>query len=408
MIARSRAKRETIPSHFLRVAFVAGTLEQDGAEKQLVYMAAALRRVGVDVRVYSLTRGEFYEPALKAVGVTPIWIGRFGNPLIRLAALTNALWRFRPHIVQAGHFFTNIYAAISAQLCRAISIGAIRNDLIFEQKENGRWSPWLLRLPSVLLANSTAAARHADELGFLSTAVRVLPNAIDLADFDERVAAAHSPARSGSQIISVGRLVHAKRQDHFLEALAQVRQHRPGWRGVLLGDGPLRPELESQAARLGLLPYGVLFAGRRDDVPALLHQSEVFVLTSDHEGFPNVLLEAMAARLPVVTTPAGDSPEVVQNGRTGFVVALGDKEALVERIVRLADSAELRRRLGEAGRKRAEELYGSEHLAERLLAVYRDVALERGRKRLSRDIEVLAASHEVVRRTSEASPEDRC
>jgi glycosyltransferase involved in cell wall biosynthesis len=116
----------------------------------------------------------------------------------------------------------------------------------------------------------------------------------------------------------------------------------------------------------------------------------VFVLTSEHEGFPNVVLEAMAARLPVVTTPAGDSAEVVQDGETGFVVGFDDREALVKRIMQLADSPELRGRLGEAGRKRVEECYGSEQLAERLFAVYRDVGMELGRGQLLRGLGLCA------------------
>lgn len=403
MIAGSEARRAAIASHPLRVAFVAGTLEQDGAEKQLFYMAAALRRVGATVRVYSLTRGEFYEPALKGIGVTPLWIGRFENPVIRLASLTEALSSFRPQIVQSAHFFTNLYAAISAQCCGAISIGAIRNDVVVEQEENGRWWPWLFRLPSVLLANSSAAARYADGLRLLSTPVRVLQNAIDVHAFDRQVAAANSHTSFSSQIIAVGRLVQAKRHDRFLAALARLRQRRPEWHGVLVGSGPLKAQLESVAAKLGLLPEGVQFAGRRDDVPALLHKSGVFVLTSDHEGLPNVVLEAMAARLPVVTTPAGDSTELVQDGQTGFVVGLDDFEGLVERIDRLADSPELRRRLGEAGRIRVEEHYSSERLAERLLAVYRDIAMERGRKRLFRSIDLCGDGREVSTAPSETS-----
>lgn len=356
-------------------------------------MAAALQRVGLDVRVYSLTRGEHYEATLKSSGITPIWIGRFGNPLIRLASLTRALWRFRPHIVQSGHFFTNLYAAISAHLCGAISIGGIRSDIAFEQAENGQWWPWQFRLPSALLANSTAAAQSAIGLGRLARFVRVLPNAIDCAAFDRQIVAADSePVEIGPRVITVGRLIPEKRQDRFLRALADVRKRNPEVRGVLVGDGPMRPELESLAGHLGLLPDGVRFVGRSDNVAALLHRSEIFVMTSDHEGFPNALLEAMAAGLPVVTTPAGDSAEVVRDDQTGYVVGFEDFNALADRIARLAESPELRRRFGETGRKRVEEQYGFERLSQRLLTIYREIAVEQSRERLLRSIDLCADS----------------
>ncbi|HEU5049496.1 MAG TPA: glycosyltransferase family 4 protein, partial [Gemmatimonadales bacterium] len=99
----------------LRVALVAGTLGRGGAEKQLVYMAGALADAGVEVRVFALTRGEIHEHALMARGLAPRWIGRAPWPPLRLGALAAGLARFRPHVVQAGHFFTNLYVATGAR-----------------------------------------------------------------------------------------------------------------------------------------------------------------------------------------------------------------------------------------------------------------------------------------------------
>src|SRR5262249_26641379 len=298
--------RRYTKSSDLRVAMVAGTLGQGGAEKQLVYIANALHQAGVEVRVYSLTRGELYESSLRALGIAPIWIGRFNNPLARVSALTAAFASFRPHVVQTMHSFTNLYAACAARVCRAVSIGCIRGDFRFEMNESGKWGPWLFRAPTVLLANSQKGAENADRLGVMHGPVRVLPNAIDLADFDRRSAStARASAEIRRDVLMVGHLILAKRVDRFFQALSLARSQRPALRGVVVGDGPLLAELESLAEKLCLRPDGVEFIGRRDDVPELLSQSSMLVCTSDHEGFPNVLLEAMAARLPIVTTPAG-------------------------------------------------------------------------------------------------------
>src|SRR5437660_8288665 len=107
----------------LRVALLAGTLGQGGAEKQLVYMARALRESNVAVRVYSLTRDEFHHTALRSVGVEPIWVGRHASPLVRLGAFVRSLRAYKPHFIQSGHFFTNLYVALAARLVRAVSIG---------------------------------------------------------------------------------------------------------------------------------------------------------------------------------------------------------------------------------------------------------------------------------------------
>ena len=125
---RERQRRHS-SRRSLRIALIAGTLGQAGAEKQLVYMARSLREAGADLRVYSLTRGEFYEAHLRELGVEPRWFGRFGNirfaniPL-RLASLAGQLGRFRPHIVQSGHFFCNLYAGLCGRLTGALPMGA--------------------------------------------------------------------------------------------------------------------------------------------------------------------------------------------------------------------------------------------------------------------------------------------
>jgi glycosyltransferase involved in cell wall biosynthesis len=230
--------------------------------------------------------------------------------------------------------------------------------------------------------------------------VRVLLNAIDLVDFDRNLGDARSQAtRDPTQVLMVGHLIQAKRVDRFLEALSRARKSRRSLHGVIVGDGPLLKELESQAGELRLLPDGVRFIGRRDDVPALLSQSAMLVCTSDHEGFANVLLEAMAARLPVITTPAGDAAQVVQDCCTGYVVDFEDIEGLAARIVQLADSEDLRRRFGDAGRKRVEDDYGVGNLAERLLTVYRSVAEDSGHQDLASRVEG-ASSAAITRRVT--------
>src|SRR5262245_9428621 len=365
----------------LRVALVVGTLVQDGAEKQLVYMAKALRDAGVDVRVYCLTRGEFYEDVLRSLGLPPCWVGRFGNPLCRLLALGWALKGFRPHIVQATHFYANLYAALAAQVCGALGLGCSRNNVFSEVRANGRWGLPSLKWPTALLVNSEAARRNAESLGVKPEVVHVIANVIDLADFDAR---SGSPAAAGTGAhplagkrplaIAIGRLVPQKRFDRFLDALALARRTAPALKGVLVGDGPDREALERRAAALGLLPDHLALLGRRRDVPQLLRQADLLVLTSDFEGSPNVVLEAMAAGLPVVTTPAGDAGTLVQDGVSGDVVPFNDTGRLAEHMARLASDPDLRARYGRAGRRRAEQDYGSQGLADRLLAIYGKVA----------------------------------
>ncbi len=371
----------------LRVAFVAGTLGQGGAEKQLTYMVRALLQQGASVRVYTLTRGEHYEANLKALGAEVLWLGRFSNPWGRLPRLIRLLRQFRPHVVQSAHFYTNLYSSMAASFAGAVAIGAIRSDLTHDMKSNPFWGNLLLRRAGSLIANSRQAERNAHALGVPAESVSCLPNAIDLAEFDEK---SQQPAPlpiavsfdSRIVVASVGRLVPQKRVDRFIDVLAMARRQAPELFGLIVGDGPEGDRLRSHARANGLFEQDLVFLGRRDDVPAVLRHAHVLAMTSDHEGFPNVLLEAMAGRLPVIATPAGDSAQLVRDGVTGFVQPYDDIDGLVARLIELARSAPLRTRMGQEGRMQTERDHRPDDLADRLFSIYLQAARHRHSRRL--------------------------
>jgi len=374
----------------LRIALIAGSLGVGGAEKQLCFMARALVGAGVDLRVYTLTRGEPYEAVLRNAGINVAWIGRYDSPALRVAAAARQCLGFRPHVVQATHFFANLYAALASRTCGALSVGAIRNDVADEFEANGRWSPWLLRSVDGLIVNSEAALKATSALGIAPDRVARVSNVIELEH--EPLPEEALRSRDGVIIACVARLAAPKRIDRFLRALAAVRRTCPEVRGLVVGDGPERENLLKLAAGLGLFPGAVEFAGCRLDVPALLRAADVLVLTSDHEGLPNVLLEGMAAGLPVVTTAAGDAGRVVDNGVTGYVVPMDAEDILATRIAELAESPGLRRQLGVAGRAKVTRDYDAAELAPRLLAAYAGFARYAGRRDVSCLVDAAARS----------------
>jgi glycosyltransferase involved in cell wall biosynthesis len=211
----------------------------------------------------------------------------------------------------------------------------------------------------------------------------VLPNVIDLPDFDERSARPLGINLPEDRVIAVavGNLHACKRFDRFIEALALARRHAPELTGVIAGaDCGVKAALQIRAEALGLTPRDLIFLGAFDQVPALLARSAMLVLTSDYEGFPNVILEAMAARLPVISVPAGDAGLIVQPDKTGRVVAAEDVRSMAEFMVQLVQDPALRMRLGEAGRKCVEQGFNCEPLAERLLAVFHRFASRQQRR----------------------------
>ena len=161
------------------------------------------------------------------------------------------------------------------------------------------------------------------------------------------------PAMGMPVIVSVGRFQAPKDAMTLLRALALLRGP---YRALLVGDGPDLPAAEEERRRLGL-DDPVVFAGERNDIPAILASSHVFVLSSRSEALPVSILEAMAAGLPVVATRVGGVPEIVVDGETGLLVSAADPPALAAALQRLVDDPELRARLGFAGRQRAEERF---------------------------------------------------
>jgi glycosyltransferase involved in cell wall biosynthesis len=157
-----------------------------------------------------------------------------------------------------------------------------------------------------------------------------------------------------------------------------------GARLALAGDGPLREATRLLAGRLGAGAH-VHFLGARSDVPDVLNALDAFALSSDTEGLPLVVPEAMATGLPVVCTAVGGLPTVVAEGRTGFLGAAGDERGLRQRLVTLRDDAALGRALGERGRADALERFSADRMHREYLALYERVLSSRRSPRAARD-----------------------
>jgi glycosyltransferase involved in cell wall biosynthesis len=150
---------------------------------------------------------------------------------------------------------------------------------------------------------------------------------------------------------------------------------------MVVGYGPEEDSLKELATTLGLSPDVLTFLGYREDVAAVLPQADVFVFCSESEGTPNVVLEAMAAGLPVITTPAGDAAEVVVPSGAGYLVPFGDVKATTDSILWLARSPILRQKLGKAARNHIALHAATSQLAGRLMEIYADAARTTGRGR---------------------------
>jgi glycosyltransferase involved in cell wall biosynthesis len=177
-------------------------------------------------------------------------------------------------------------------------------------------------------------------------------------------------------LVSVGRF---KAPKDFLTLARAIAALPPGTLHTLVvGDGPEREAIEAELNRLGL-GEAVELLGERDDVQQLLAAADIFALATRSEGLPLSILEAMAAGLPVVASAVGGVPELVVDGETGFLVPPGDEAAFATALRKVVADGDSRRRLGRAGRARAETLFDLPEFHEAHLELYRAELASRGR-----------------------------
>jgi glycosyltransferase involved in cell wall biosynthesis len=192
---------------------------------------------------------------------------------------------------------------------------------------------------------------------------RVILNGIELERFDA------APRPVPGRVIALGRLSQQKRPDVAVEAFARVHGRLSESELLLAGRGPEEERVRELAGRLGV-DGAVRFLGPRDDVPELLATASCLVLSSDYEGCPLSVLEAMAAGVPVVATRVGGVPELVDDGRTGLLVEPGRPDLLADALARLLSNPAEAAGLGAAAREEARARFSRERMLAAVERVY--------------------------------------
>jgi glycosyltransferase involved in cell wall biosynthesis len=354
-----------------RLLYLIGQLRPGGLERQLCYLLQAMNRgrYRPAVAVWNYHEGDPYVSHIQALDVPLYPLPRASSGSVRLKAFRRLIRQLKPEVIHSYSSYTNFAAWWATVGTKTVAAGALQSEFTEMMKESG---PWLGRLsarwPRTQIFNSLAAAERArgSKGLFVPRRVYVVRNGIDLQYFRD------VPLSTTGQacILSVGSLLPVKRWDRLLGAVLSLKQRGFDFLVRLVGDGPLREPLTQQAQALGVTDC-VEFMGYRDDIPDLLAHATFLVHTSDSEGLPNAVLEAMACGRAVVATDVGDTPSLVEDQKTGFVVPRGDDAALVERMATLIADRELCRRMGEAGRLKAEREFGLDRLVSETLAAYR-------------------------------------
>jgi len=372
----------------LKVLYIIGTLDVGGAERQLVELVCGLDRRRFAASVCCLSHGGPLIGVLTARGVPVEVIGFRGFRIFRyphcVAAQLIRLLRFvrreRPDIVHGFLFWAYVLGAFSARAARVPRVVASRRSLghfkadkphflFFERLAN--------RLTNLLVANSEAVRQDVIRQERVpAEKVRVIHNGINVSRYrvapDETLRDALDIPEGHTVVTVIANLIQYKGHRFLLEACRIVRERYPRIVVLLVGDGPCRAELEGMANRLGLAST-VRFLGSRTDIPQVLALTDLVAHPSLEEGFPNAVLEAMAAGKAVVATDVGGISEAVVHGETGLLVPPGDPTVLAEAIVQLLQDPARAAAMGRAGQERAISRFGMDRMVRETEGLYEEL-----------------------------------
>ncbi|MEO8139048.1 MAG: glycosyltransferase [Gemmatimonadota bacterium] len=345
-----------------RILCFTTSLGGGGAEKHLVRVANHLDPARWEVLVAVMRRGGSYESELGSQLTLRSLDARMVAAPWRLRTL---LREWRPALLWSVSEAANWAAVLGSAGLRSVrTCISVQIPLTIQYAGTG-YKPWLM-LEALRIAYPRADHIVAicdgvkQDLEMLRPGLGARSEVIYNAGFDQSVLDLSlepldgvAPVGEGPIIAACGRLAPAKGFHDLLAAFAAVRATRPA-RLWLIGDGPLRGELEAQASRLGILD-AVWFAGFRRNPYQLMRAANVFALSSHWEGFANVIVEAMAVGVPVVSTDCPHGPaEIIRAGESGLLVPVGAPAHLGAALCSVLDDPALAGRLSVAGRQRAE------------------------------------------------------
>jgi glycosyltransferase involved in cell wall biosynthesis len=331
-----------------------------------------LDRNRFDVRVACFHREGAWLPRVEAVApVTAFPIAGFTRPATLARAALFARWcrTHRIAILQTCDFYANTFALPAAALAGVpVRVGSRRELAPDKTPTQITLQRQAYRCAHAVVANSPAAAAALRREGIQPSQIRIIPNGVDLDSL-----AASRPRGPIRSLLTVANLRREKAHEVLFAAIASLVAEGSALRLRVAGDGPRAAELRALAASLGIADR-VTFLGHREDVAALLAESDLFVLPSRSEAFPNSVVEAMAAGVPVVASAVGGLVDLVEPGRTGLLVPPDDSSALASAIRSLMAAPERAAALGDAARRDVRERYSFD----RMVRAFEDLYLAHG------------------------------
>lgn len=365
----------------IHVMHIIDSMTFGGAEVLLRDLTCGLLSRGYQVSVKYSTLGPLAEE-IQEMGVPTKRLPRLGriDPFL-FWQMWREIYQETPDIVHTHLFKSDFHGRLAARLAGApVVISTLHNcDSWAEKPVLGKTYGLTARFADKIIAVSNEVRQHAIRYsGLDSEKVQTIPNAVPL----ERFAEAHALGPSIRQEFNVpsdvtlvgivARLSEQKDHVNFLYAAAKIIEKAPQTRFMIVGDGPLRTNLDELVTLLGLSD-AVIFTGVRKDIPAIYGALDILVFSSLWEGLPVALLEGMAAGLPVVSTKVGGVPSVLEHEHTGLVVPPSDPDTLAGACLALVENPFLRQQMGKAGAEKIYSQYSMDAMVDATTNLYEEL-----------------------------------
>ncbi|HUP59833.1 MAG TPA: glycosyltransferase [Thermoanaerobaculia bacterium] len=377
----------------MKIVFVINSLEGGGAERVVSTLAFYLGSRGHDLSILTLHPPNAAYPLPAEMEVRKLSSGRFAVgpgkvlaiPLLA-AELRRELKRRLPEVVVSFLVRANLVHVVSALGDHSFPVVLSERIQTTEYYRGGSLVNFMMRRlvdamyprADAVIAISGAVKQSLVTLNVPPEKVRVIHNPIDASNIVPRTGRSPRLDEGIVHLVSLGRFVGFKDQKTIIRALAAVHRRGLQARLTMIGDGPLRRDLEA-AARALHVEQSVEFTGWIAEPHALVATADIFLFSSLYEAFGNVITEALACGVPIVSSDCSGGPqEILDRGQYGLLFPIGDSEAMADRIVQLVRDAALYERLQKKGLQRAAQ-FEVTAIGEQYLEAFRE-AIEQHRR----------------------------
>ena len=353
----------------MKILYVITGLGVGGAEKVVINLADQMTELGHNVKIAYLTGDVLVKPASSDVEIIALHLNSAKDFLLASKKYQKLIKRFRPDVVHSHMVHANIFARLNRVLCSVPKLICTAHN----SNEGGKLRMIAYRLTNRLSDVNTNVSQEATEAliakgAFSENNLITVHNGIDLRKFKKN----HDNIDLDKHVlnfISVGRFNDQKDYPNLINAFAILRKSTDyNIKLSIVGHGELQPQIEAQIEELEL-DKDITLLGRRSDVPKLMNEADIFILSSKFEGLPTVVIEAMACECYVVATDCGGSAEIL--GDTGKLVPIQDSQALANAL-EAAINLDVGYRLqnNKKARKRVEQLFSLESSVQKWLDLY--------------------------------------